>query len=82
MIRELVQMFERELGTAAPTDMAYRLEKALCDKYGGERLYVPKLPKLVNQVKLSELGTGIGPGEAAKQLGISRITVWRARRKG
>lgn len=58
MIRELVRMVEQELGQALPAESASRLEAALCRQYGGERVYVPKLPKLVNQVRLSQLGTG------------------------
>lgn len=71
MIRELVRMFEKELGTALPTDSAHRLEAALCRQYGGERLYVPKLPKLVHQVQMVALGTGMGTLKLAGQMGIS-----------
>jgi len=57
MIRDLVRMVEQELGVVLPADAPRRLEAALCQKYGGERLYVPKLPKLVHQVRLAGLGT-------------------------
>lgn len=71
MIRELVQMVEKELGQALPRDSAHRLEAALCKQYGGERLYVPKLPKLVAQVRVASLGTGMATAAMAAELSLS-----------
>lgn len=71
MIRELVQMVENELGTSLPPDSSRRLEEALCRQYGGERVYVPKLPKLVNQVRITALGTGKATMELAGALGVT-----------
>lgn len=71
MIRELVQMVEKELGQTLPRDSAHRLEAALCKQYGGERLYVPKLPKLVSQVRLAALGTGLASAALAGELNLS-----------
>lgn len=81
MIFELMKLVEQELGTKLDSDAAYRMEAALCKQYGGERMYVPKLPKLVAQVKLASLGTGMATAELAKQMGISRQHVWRIVRK-
>lgn len=71
MIRELVQMVEKEIGTRLPADSAHRLEAALCRQYGGESLYVPKLPKLVAQVRLAALGTGLATSVMAQKLGVT-----------
>lgn len=71
MIRDLLQLVEKELGTSLPPGSARRLESALCQQYGGERVYVPKLPKLVNQVRLAALGTGLATGELARQMGVT-----------
>lgn len=71
MIRELVQMVEKELGVTMPRDSAHRLEAALCLQYGGERLYVPKLPKLVSQVRMASLGTGMASAALAGELNLS-----------
>lgn len=80
MIRELVQLVERELGTPLPTDSAHRLEAALCRQYGGERLYVPRLPKLVHQVRLASLGTGMATTALAESSGLSVRQVRRVLR--
>ena len=62
MIRDLVKMVEYELGTDLPTDACHRLEAALCRTYGGERMYVPRLPKLVHQVRMAAINPGrLGP---------------------
>ena len=71
MIRELVQMVEKELGQALPRDSAHRLEAALCRQYGGERMYIPKLPKLVTQVRVASLGTGMATAALAGELNLS-----------
>ena len=71
MIRELVQMVEKELGTVLPKDSAHKLEAALCQAYGGERMYIPKLPKLVHQVRMASLGTGTASAALAAPMGLS-----------
>lgn len=72
MIRELVQMVEKELGTTLPHDSSQRLQEALCRQYGGERVYIPKLPKLVHQVRVAQLGTGTSATQAmANGVGLS-----------
>lgn len=77
MIQELVRMVEQELGAALPPDSAHRLEAALCRAYGGERVYVPKLPKLVAQVRVAALGTGSSSAEIGRAIGISARHVRR-----
>ena len=71
MIRELVQMVEKERGTTLPRDSAHRIEAALCQQYGGERYYVPKLPKLVAQVRIAAVGTGAPSTVLASETGLS-----------
>lgn len=71
MIRELVQMVEKELGISLPADAPHRLESALCRQYGGTTLYVPKLPKLVLQVRIGALGTALPTTVLAEHLGVS-----------
>lgn len=74
MIRDLVKMVEHELGTSLPADACHRLEASLCRAYGGERMYVPKLPKLVHQVRIAAIGTGTGntaSGALASGMGLS-----------
>lgn len=77
MIRDLVQMVERELGAKLPTDSVHRVEAALCQQYGGERLYVPKLPKLVHQVRLADIGSGMHGAAVAAEM---RLSVRQVRR--
>jgi Mor family transcriptional regulator len=81
MIYELVRLVEQELGTKLHPESAFRLESALCKQFGGESVYVPKLPKLVKQVRLAAIGTGIATAELAREMGISRQHVWRIMRK-
>mgnify|MGYP006921298054 CR=1 FL=1 len=71
MIRDLVKMVEHELGTSLPADACHRLEASLCRSYGGERMYIPKLPKLVHQVRIAALGTGSASGSLAGSMGLS-----------
>ncbi len=78
MIRELVRMVEKELGFALPSDATHRLEAALCQQYGGERVYVPKLPKLVHQVRIASLGTATtSMAVLATELGMTSRQVRR-----
>lgn len=71
MIFELVRLVEQELGHPLPREAAHRLESALCQQFGGERVYVPKLPKLVAQVRLASLGTGMATEALAGQMSLS-----------
>ena len=81
MIRDLVKMVEDELGKPLPDGSAHRLEAALCRDYGGERMYVPKLPKLVHQVRVAELGTSTSATmELAGRMGLSVRQVRRVMR--
>lgn len=81
MIRDLMKILERELGQPLPSDMPQRLEAQLCQQYGGERVYVPKLPKLQHQVRLTHLSTSTAAThEDAARLGLSVRQVRRIRR--
>lgn len=71
MIRELLNLVEGELGTSLAPDAAQRIKAGLCQAYGGERMYVEKLPKLVHQVRLSSIGTGQATATLAGQMGLS-----------
>jgi len=71
MIYELVRLMEKELGSALPIETAHRLEAALSEQFGGERVYVPKLPKLVSRVKIAAIGTGLASAALAQELGIT-----------
>jgi hypothetical protein len=71
MIRDLLQMVEKELDVKLPAASAHRVESALCLQYGGERVYVPKMPKRVNQVRLVELGTASSILDRALTLGVT-----------
>lgn len=77
MILELVRLVEQELGTALPNGCAHRIEAALCQQFGGERVYVQKLPKLVHQVRLASLGTGTAAGALGQAIGRSPSQVRR-----
>ncbi len=77
MIRELLQLVEKELNVTLPNNSAPRIKAALCEAYGGERLYVEKLPKLVKQVRITALGTGMTSAAMAGHLGLTT----RGRRK-
>ena len=81
MIRDLVKMVEYELGTDLPTDACHRLEAALCRTYGGERMYVPRLPKLVHQVRMAAINPGTGSGcQTVALAGSMGLSVRQVRR--
>lgn len=71
MIFELMRLVEKEIGTKLDHDAAYRIEEAICRQYGGERVYVQKLPKLVAQVRIAALGTGVATTAMAQATGLS-----------
>jgi Mor family transcriptional regulator len=71
MIRDLVKLVEYELGTDLPSDACHRLEAALCRTYGGERMYVPKLPKLVHQVRIAAIGSSMGTGTSGPSAALA-----------
>jgi hypothetical protein len=71
MIRDLVKLVEYELGADLPSDACHRLEAALCRSYGGERMYVPKLPKLVHQVRIAAIGSSAGTSADAASAALA-----------
>lgn len=71
MIQELVHLIEKELGLTLPGDSAHRVKEALCRQYGGERLYAPKLPKLIHQVRMTALGTAESTSALAGAMGLT-----------
>jgi hypothetical protein len=71
MIRDLVQLAEREFGTRADAGAVQRMMAALSHQYGGERVYIEKLPKLVAQVRIASIGTGVGCNLLAKETGLT-----------
>ena len=79
MIADLVQMLEKELGNQLPRDTAQRIKARLSETYGGERLYVEKLPKLVHQVRMASLGSGMASTAMAQHLGVTVQHVRRIR---
>ena len=79
MIHDLMKILERELGQPLPDGTQHRVEAQLCQQYGGERVYVPKLPKLVRSVELARHGTGLKSGELSTRARIPLRTVQRLR---
>jgi hypothetical protein len=83
MIRELVLMVEKETGHPLPEGATNRIAAALSQRYGGEEMYVPKLPKLIHTVRLASMGTssvfehGTGLAALGTYLGRSPRTVRR-----
>lgn len=53
VIRDLMQFIREESGIDISTDIARRVEARACATYGGERMYLPKLPKLQSQQGIS-----------------------------
>ena len=81
MIRYLMKILEAELGQPLPADLKHRAEAQLCQQYGGERFYVPKLPKLVHQVRLTQISTSTAAtAQDAARLGLSVRHVRRIQR--
>lgn len=80
MIYELMHLLEKEIGQKLPMESAHRLEAALCQQFGGERVYVPKLPKLVARVRLQAMGTGLATTALAQELNLSTRQVRRITR--
>lgn len=71
MLRDLIQLAEQEFGTSAAPDAVHRMMAQLSQRYGGERVYVEKLPKLISNVRIAAMGTGL-PGTAlANELHLS-----------
>lgn len=72
MIHDLMKILERELGHPLPDGSAHRVEAELCQQYGGERVYVPKQPKLVHQVRLTHISTStVAKAEDAAKMNLS-----------
>ncbi len=81
MIKDLMKILEAELGHSLPQDLQHRAEAQLCQQYGGERVYVPKLPKLVHQVRLTQISTSTAAtAHDAARLGLSVRHVRRIQR--
>ena len=72
MIFDLIRIIESEIGHPLPGTSAARVQAAFCATYGGERVYVPHLPKRQNAVKLLGIGSHIAPAEAARRLGVTQ----------
>lgn len=53
VIRDLIKFIREESGIELNTDIARKVEARACSTYGGERLYLPKLPKLQSQQGVS-----------------------------
>jgi hypothetical protein len=72
MLRDLVQLAEREFGTSADTGAVHRMMIALSQQYGGERVYIEKLPKLVATVRIASIGTGNATSVLASETGLTQ----------
>ena len=56
MIHEIIAMLRRQ-GVTMPDQVVRDVSAEFHHLHGGERTYIPKLPKLVGQMRLQALGT-------------------------
>lgn len=56
MIHEIVAMLRRH-GADLPDPLVRQVSAEFHHLHGGERAYIPKLPKLTGQMRISALGT-------------------------
>ena len=75
---DIIVCFERALGTALPQEQRMRVSEQMARQLGGDRHYLPSLPKLQRQVRLSAFGT-LTVTEAATSTGIPIRTIKRLR---
>ncbi len=83
VIRDLINFIREESGIELHTDIARKVEARACSAYGGERLYLPKLPKLQSQQGMSARRCAVlqastqtsSTKEIAASLGISQRRV-------
>jgi Mor family transcriptional regulator len=71
IINEVISLTESKLGTAMGRDQRRQVLESVAQSYGGERHYLPKMPKLVAQVRVEAIGTSMGQTDVAKAVGMS-----------
>lgn len=71
IINEVISLTEGKLGTRLAGAQRREVIVSVAHSYGGERHYLPKLPKLQAQVRVEAIGTGASAAEVASALGIS-----------
>jgi Mor family transcriptional regulator len=71
IINDIISLTESKLGTAMAREQRRQVIEAVAHHYGGERHYLPKLPKLVAQVRVEAIGTGVPQAEIAGAIGLS-----------
>jgi hypothetical protein len=72
MSLEIIRMVATAMGTSLDKTTETRIYADVCQAFGGERLYWPKLPKLQHQVRLSSVGTANPTASGAMALEIGR----------
>lgn len=81
MIHFILQQLRRQPGVVIPDEAGTAALAAAHATYGGERLYVPKLPKLQGAVRVSAEGCGtLTQAQIAQVTGKSIRTVRRIQR--
>jgi hypothetical protein len=65
VIRDLIKFIREESGIELNKDIASRVEARACSTYGGERLYLPKSPKLQTQQGISERQRAVQKAKAS-----------------
>jgi DNA-binding transcriptional regulator LsrR (DeoR family) len=86
MANDIVADFLRRLRELDPDKtpaQCLRLERELRRDWGGERVYVVKAsPELKAPCLAESLAAGRSLSEAAREMGVHRVTCWRWRRRG
>lgn len=78
MIHDMIRAL-RDAGVDVPDTAATDVKLKLQSLYGGERVYVPSLPKARRAVQLAKLEKRT-TGQIAAACGISRQHAWRLKK--
>lgn len=76
---DIISSLEKALGTALEPDQRRRAVETMAADLGGERHYLPHLPKLRTQAQIANSGTA-NAEQVAKQLNVSSRYVRQVRK--
>ena len=80
MINDLLLAIEKELGQPLPGTSRVNVRASLAEKWGGQRVYVPAMPKEQAKARLVRVGTAMPVAVQARALGLHQRQVIKVRR--
>lgn len=80
MLKDIRRIYESQLGTSIPDDIARRIDADICRQLGGESHYLPRLPERVTKAAVIAAGTAASAVDVARQIGCTVRYVRKVRR--